>query len=174
MLINARYVNSGSWLDGDQDYETIEAIVVKALPLRGDSLTLALAGGDELSGTLPPTQQFRVGGVRTFPGLQRGELRGTSYWLGTAVYSRKLADIQSLFGQALYASVRLQAGRMGGRLDSLEADNGSLYGISTALAGRTPIGPLILSLGYVTGDSFEVQLAIGRPVPEGSILDQIR
>jgi hypothetical protein len=30
------------------------------------------------------------------------------------------------------------------------------------------------SVGWVTGDSVEVQLAIGRPVPEGSILDQIR
>jgi hypothetical protein len=57
--------------------------------------------------------------------------------------------MQSLLGQALSASVRLQAGRMGGRLDSLEADNGSLYGISTALSDRTPSGPLMLSLGSI-------------------------
>jgi outer membrane protein assembly factor BamA len=133
-----------------------------------------VAGGDELSGTLPPTQQFRIGGIRTFPGLQRGELRGTSYWLTTAAYGWKLADLQSLFGQALYANLRLQAGRMGGRLDAGQADSGSLYGVSASVGGRTPIGPLQLSFGWVTEDSFEVQLAIGRPVPEGSILDQIR
>lgn len=174
MLVNARYVSSGSWLGGDQDYETIEAILIKAFPLRGDSLTLAVAGGDELDGTLPPTQQFRLGGIRTFPGLQRGELRGTSYWVTTAAYGWKLADLQSLFGQALYATLRVQAGRMGGRLDAGQADSGALYGASASVGGRTPIGPLQLSFGWVTEDSFEVQLAIGRPVPEGSILDQIR
>jgi len=180
---NARYVSSGGWLGGELDYRLLEGVVTRSFPFRGDALTLALSGGKELAGQLPVVEQFRLGGIRSFPGLQRGELRGTTYWYATTTYNWKLADIQSLFGQALYAGLRLQAGRMGNRIDVGEpvagvsgfpADGGALYGVSTSLAGRTPIGPFILSLGYVTGDSWQVQFALGRPITEGSILDDIR
>ena len=74
-------------------------------------------------------------------------------------------------GQALYAGLRLQAGRMGGSRDPLNP--GTLYGIAGSLNGRTPLGPFILSLGYVDNDSWELQFTLGRPLPEGSALDEI-
>ena len=60
---------------------------------------------------------------------------------------------------------------MGGR--RFDVHEGTLYGISGSLNGRTPIGPFILSLGYVTNDSWELQFTLGRPLPEGSALDKI-
>jgi hypothetical protein len=72
---------------------------------------------------------------------------------------------------------------MGGRIDTgqpvpelppLTGDGGALYGIAGSLSGRTPVGPFVLSLGYVTDDSWQVQFALGRPISEGSILDEIR
>jgi outer membrane protein assembly factor BamA len=180
---NARYTRSRAWLGGELDYSQVEGVITRSFPLGGDALTLALSGGQDVSGELPPVSQFRLGGIRSFPGLQRGELRGTSYWFATSSYNWRLADIQSLFGQALFAGVRLQAGRMGGRIDvgqpvpelpPLGADGGALYGISGNLAGRTPVGPFILSLGYVSDSSWQLQFALGRPITEGSILDDIR
>jgi len=35
-------------------------------------------------------------------------------------------------------------------------------------------GPFLLSLGWVDNDSFQLQFALGRPVPEGSMLDDVR
>lgn len=173
-LVNLRYAVSDSWLGGDQEYSVAEGVIVKALPFRGDSLNLAVGGGKEISGTLSATEEFQLGGLRTFPGLQRGELRGDSYWYAGAAYWRKLGDIQALFGQALYAGLRLQGGRMGGRIDSFAEDDGTLYGAALSLGGRTPIGPFILSLGVVDNSSWQVQLGVGRPIPEGSMLDEIR
>jgi hypothetical protein len=83
-----------------------------------------------------------------------------------------MADIQSLFGQALYAGLRLQGGRMGDRID--EVSDGALYGVSGSLGGRTPVGPFIISLGWVDNGNLQLQLAIGRPIAEGSILDEVR
>jgi NTE family protein len=171
-FINAHYAHSGGWLGGEEDYDTAEGVIVQAIPFRGDALLLGLGGGKELSGDLPATEEFQIGGIRTFPGLQRGELRGSSYWYATTVYNRKLADIQSLFGQALYGGLRLTAGRMGDRID--QVDDGALYGIAGSLGGRSPVGPFILSLGFVDNGQWQLQLAIGRPIPEGSILDEIR
>ena len=52
-------------------------------------------------------------------------------------------------------------------------DSGTLYGISGSLTGVTPLGPFLLSLGYVVDRSVRLQFAIGRPVREGSILDSL-
>ena len=171
-FLNARLVSSDDWLGGDQDYGLVEGVITKSYPFRGDALSLIFGGGDRLSGEIPASQQFQLGGIRTFPGLQHGELRGDSYWFAGTSYYWKMADIQSLFGQALYAGLRLQGGRMGGRIDGVS--DGALYGISGSLGGRTPVGPFLISLGWVDNGNVQLQLAIGRPIAEGSILDEIR
>jgi NTE family protein len=170
-LVYLQYVASGSWLGGETDYDLAEGVFTKAFPWRGDSLNLIVGGGAELDGNLPLARDFRLGGIRSFPGLQFGELRGTSYWFAGSSYLWKLADIQPLMGQALYAGLRLQAGRMGGRRDHV--NEGIIYGISGSLNGRTLIGPFTLSLGYVTNDSWQLQFSLGRPLPEGSALDLV-
>ena len=170
-MMALRYVHSGSFMGGEQDYDVAEGVLTRAFPWRGDSLNLILGGGKELAGDLPAARDFRLGGIRSFPGLRLDELRGTSYWFAGTSYLWKLADIQPLMGQALYAGLRLQAGRMGGSRDPL--NHGTLYGIAGSLNGRTPIGPFILSLGYVDNDSWELQFTLGRPLPEGSALDEI-
>ncbi len=171
-FLNARYVHSSSWLGGEQDYDLVEGILLRSWPWRGDALSLIVGGGKEVAGELPGTQEFQLGGVRTFPGLLRGELRGRSYWYAGTKYNWRLADIQPLFDQALYAGLRLQAGRVGERLDNVY--DGALYGISASLGGSTPIGPFTISLGWVDNGNLELQLAIGRPLTEGSMLDDIR
>jgi NTE family protein len=171
-FLNARFVTSGALLGGEQSYDLAEGAITQSFPFRGDSLSLILAGGWELDGDLPETEQFQIGGIRTFPGLRRGELRGDRYWIAGTSYFWKLADIQPLFGQALYAGVRLQGGRMDDRVDQL--DEGALYGVSASIGGRTPLGPFLMSLGWVDNTSWQLQLGIGRPLAEGSILDEIR
>jgi NTE family protein len=171
-LIYLRYVNSDDWLGSDQDYSLVEGVFTKSFPsFRGDSFSLILGGGEELSGNLPPSRDFRLGGIRSFPGLRFDELRGSTYWFAGTSYLWKLADIQPLLGQALYAGLRLQAGRMSGREELQEP--GTRYGIAGSLNGSTPVGPFIMSLGYVQPDIWELQFTIGRPVPEGSALDAI-
>ena len=170
-MIAARYLHSGTFLGGEQDYDVAEGVLTQAYPWRGDSLSLFVGGGKKLSGVLPPARDFRLGGIRSFPGLRFDELRGTGYWIAGTSYLWKLADIQPLMSQALYAALRLQAGSMGG--SRVPSADGTLYGIAASLNGRTPVGPFILSVGYVSNDSWELQFTLGRPLPEGSSLDEI-
>ena len=173
-LVYLRYVHSDSWLGGEQNYDLAEGVFTKSFPSwRGDSLSLIVGGGARLAGVMPPARDFRLGGIRSFPGLRFDQLRGTDYWFAGTSYLWKLADIQPLLGQALYAGLRLQAGRMTGREEFL-LNPDTLYGISGSLNGRTPVGPFILSLGYVNDGSWELQFTIGRPIPEGSALDYIQ
>ena len=168
--VDLRYLHSGDWLGGEQDYELVEGVYSRAFDWRGDSLSLTLGGGAGLSGQLPPNRQFRLGGIRTFPGLRPGELRGSGYWFAGASYYWRLAEISPVFGQALYAGLRLHAGRPEARVDGIDEE--TLYGLAGSLAGRTPVGPVLLSLGFADDGRWQLQFSLGRPVSEGSLLDE--
>ena len=80
----------------------------------------------------------------SLPGLSLGELRGTSYWSAQASYLQRIADISYVFGQSIYAGLTLTAADMSGRLDGVYAQ--PTYSGAFVLAGRTPLGPMTLSL----------------------------
>ena len=61
-LIFLRYVNSDNWLGSEQDYSLVEGVFTKSFPsFRGDSFSLILGGGEELSGNLPPARIWVIG-----------------------------------------------------------------------------------------------------------------
>ena len=169
--MNAIYRDSQSWFGSDLDYTLVEGVIQRAFDLNGNSLSLILGGGDTLNGTAPATRIFRLGGLRTFPGLRLWELRGDAYWFAGTSFLWRIAELQPVFGQAVYGGVRLSAGEMRDRVDG--APDETLYGVAGSLTGRTPVGPLLLSLGYVSDNSLRFQFSLGRPVAEGSVLDAI-
>jgi NTE family protein len=170
-FVNLRYAQSQDWFGGKFDYSLYEGVVARAFSVHsGDSLAVLVGGGATPTGDVPPTELFELGGIRSFPGLRAGELRGTSYWTAGTRYAWQLGDT-SLFGQTLYAGVRFQAAQMRGRVDGLPAD--TLYGLAGSIAGRTAVGPFVLSLGWVNDGSWQVQFSIGRPVSEGTLLDDL-
>jgi NTE family protein len=171
-FFNARYVEATDWLSGDEDYSLLEAVYARAFEVkRGNSLNFILGGADTLDGQLPISQEIELGGIRTFPGLRPGELRGDEYWFAGTAYYWRLFDIVPLFGNALYAGVRFQGGRMKNRLDVGNQD--TLLGLSGSVGGRTPIGPFLLALGFVDNGSWQIQFTLGRPLNEGSMLDEL-
>ena len=170
-LVHVRYVQSEMWFGSDLSYKLLEGAVTKSFGIGNNALTLLAGGGSTLSGELPITQQIQLGGIRTFPGLRPGELRGDEYWFAASKFYWRLSDAESLFGHELYAGLRLQAGEVNGRFDGI--DEGTLLGISASIGGNTPIGTFAVSLGYVNNGSFRLQFSLGRPVNEGSLLDAL-
>jgi NTE family protein len=171
MYLSARYRWGEDWFGSRQRYQIAEAVMTKAFNFRGNSLSLILAGAENVNGDLPPNFSIRLGGIRTFPGLRKDELRGPKYWLAGATYLWRLAETRPLFGQSVYAGVRLTAGEMRDRFD--DVDDGTLMGIAASLQGRMALGSFLLSLGYVNNSTLRLQFSIGRPLDEGSLLDAI-
>ena len=108
-------------LGGELDWETLELGIGMAVPVRSDVVWVTLAGGSDLDTELPLDRNFTLGGPGSFPGLELGELRVTDYWTTSGSYLWKVKDIMSIRGQALYAGVRLEAGQVFNRLESLVA-----------------------------------------------------
>jgi hypothetical protein len=112
---------------------------------------------------------FTLGGPVSLPGLSLGELRGTSYWSAQASYLQRIADISYVFGQSIYAGLTFTAADMSGRLDGVYAQ--PTYSGAFVLAGRTPLGPMTLSLAATTTSEWQLMLGLGRPIEERTIND---
>ncbi len=141
----------------------------RVVPFGSHRLYLRAMGGSSFGTDLPIYDDFVLGGPNSLPGLSTGELRGDSYWLATAAYAHKVGDISSLYGQALYLGFNLTAADMSGRVDRVRSE--PIYSGALVLGGRTPLGPLTLSLGATTTDDWQLVLAIGRPMEERNIAD---
>lgn len=168
-LARLDYYRSDEGLGAVADYDRLEGMVSAAIPLGADVIYLGAAGGTSFGDALPAYDLFVLGGPISFPGLQLGELRGDEYWSFSTAYMRKIADISALFGQSLYAGLRLTAGDMNGRLDGLNSE--PIYSAAGLLGGQTPLGPLTLSLAFTTTHEWQFVLGLGRPLEEGSITD---
>jgi outer membrane protein assembly factor BamA len=139
------------------------------LPFRRNVGYLRLGGGSSLDTELPLYDVFTLGGPVSLPGLSLGELRGSSYWSAQASYLQRIADISYLFGQSIYAGLRLTAADMSGRIDRIRAE--PTYSVALVLAGRTPLGPLSLSLAGTAESDWQLVLGLGRPIEERAITD---
>ena len=146
-------------------YQHVELFVQKALPLRADIVLLEVGGGTDFNASAPPYDLFTLGGIGQLAGFQYQQLRGHEYAFGRIAFLHKLTDLQTLLGQALYAGLSVEAGNMFGRMDDSRA-RGLIPGSSLFLGGRTPLGVVLISMGYAAGGHKAAFLQLGRPLKE--------
>ena len=163
------YLDSASAFGASRNWQTLEAAVRHALVAGATTLYLTAAGGTDLGSALPPDRAFSLGGPQSFPGYAPGELRVGSYWVvkGDALWH--VADILPIASQALYGGFGLEGGKVYDRVDPVP--NGSVYGLSTYIGGRTPVGTLTIGVGKATG-AWAGWVTLGTPIGSGSILDR--
>jgi NTE family protein len=164
-----QYYRSDGSLGADRDWQRIEAAIRKGVPLDKLMLWFTAAGGADLGSDLPADRAFSLGGPQSFPGYSIGEVRARSYWTVDGAALWHVADILPIFSQSLYGGLRLEGGHAYERVDP--TPNGTLYGGSLILGGRTPIGTLTVGFGWANG-SKAGWITIGTPVGSGSILNQ--
>jgi NTE family protein len=163
--VNLRFYGADSALGSDDSYRLATLSAQGVFPVGSNLLYLQIAGGSDLDSISPAYDLFTLGGVAELAGFQFEELRGREYAYGRAAYLRKITDLQTLLGQALYVGASLEAGNMYERIDGTSA-SGLILGSSVFLGGRTPLGPLILTFGVAEGGHKAAYVQIGRPLKE--------
>ncbi len=169
MVARMTYFRSEEALGADAIYDRFEGTATVVLPFRRNVGYLRVSGGSSFDTALPLYDLFSLGGPVSLPGLSIGELRGSSYWSAQASYLQRIADISYVFGQSIYAGVTFTAADMSDRLDGIYAP--PTYSAAFVLAGRTPLGPVSLSLAATTDSDWQLVLGLGRPIEERSIND---
>jgi NTE family protein len=169
LAAEVQYFKADSALGADRDWQRIEAAMRKGVPAGKMMLWFTVAGGTDLGGTLPADRAFSLGGPQSFPGYAIGEVRARRYWTVDGAVLWHVADILPILSQSLYGGMRLEGGRVYERIDP--TPDGSIYGVSTYVGGRTPIGTLTVGIGWASG-SRAGWITLGTPVGAGSILNQ--
>ena len=172
LLTRVDYFQSADWLGAASDYQRLEGMAAYALPVGSSVAQLRFAGGSSLGSSLPSYDQFQLGGPVSFPGFAIGELRGEGFWTVSTTYLKRIAEISNLFGQALYVGGTLTAGAMDDQFDYPGA--GVLYSGALLFSGRTPLGPVTVSLAGTSQGDWQVMFDIGRPIMEHTITDPVR
>jgi len=152
-----------SALGAAEKYQRTELLVQKVFSIHDNLLYLEASGGSDFGSRAPPYDLFTLGGIGQLAGFQNEELRGHEYAYGRVAYLRKVTDLQTLLGQALYAGLSLEAGNMFNRIDGISAQ-GPIFGSSLFFGGRTPLGPLLIVFGISEGGHRAVFLQLGRPL----------
>jgi NTE family protein len=170
------YYDSSDSLGSDRDWRRLEAGARLAVPIRGDVVWLTGAGGSNLGSDLPVDRYFTIGGPGSFPGLQLAEYRAPEYWTLSGSYLWKLADLQTLRGEALYVGAQLETGEIANWISGnqvlTDPELEPLYGGSLYIIGRTPVGPMTIGLGGTSRNTWSLWLTLGRPIGQGTILER--
>jgi NTE family protein len=169
LAAEVQYFKSDAALGADRNFERLEGAAREVIHISKVTLWVTAAAGSELGSNLPADRAFSLGGPQSFPGYAPGEVRARSYWSLESDILWRVADIVPIANQALYGGFSLQGGRVFDRVDPVP--DGTLYGVSGYIGGRTPIGTLTIGVGKATS-SWSMWVTLGTPVGSGSILNQ--
>jgi NTE family protein len=118
-------------------------------------------GGSNLGTTIPPYDEFALGGLFSLGGYSEGELRGQYFATAKVGYHYRIAALPSGFGQGVYVGALLEAGNTWDRSADISVSD-LLYSATVLLGADTIIGPMFLAYAHAEGGSDRVYLTVGR------------
>jgi NTE family protein len=150
-------------LGSDDHYIKLQGNWDKAVTFGRNSLNLGLMGGTNLAdGDLPPYDQLILGGFLRLSGYRPEQLRGQELAFARVIYHRRLTELPTALGSALYAGGSLEAGNAwDGKTDI--PDQGIKAGGSVFIGADTILGPLYLGYGYASHRNNSLYLLVGKP-----------
>jgi NTE family protein len=151
-------------LGGDISYDKLDVTAGEAFgDESGDGLLLLGELGTDFHSTLPPYEQFSLGGFLSLAGRRQGQLRGDDIFDAHAIYTHQSFNLPTGLGRGLYFGVGLDAGNVwqsGQRITG-----GSLqYGGSLFVGADTVLGPLYFGVGLGDDGNRTWFLFLGIPI----------
>ncbi len=116
--------------------------------------------GGVLSDDPPPYAQFGGGGLFSFSGYERGELRGASYGVFRPTYLYRLGTLPPIFGKGFYAGGWLEAGNFWQSREDVSFED-LRYAVTLGLGAETVVGPVYLAVGLAEHGRRQIYLSIG-------------
>jgi NTE family protein len=128
---------------------------------QGDhTLEAGIVGGLDFDNDLPVYSEYLVGGENSFIGLTDGELRLQDFGIGSLTYRYRLARLPPTLGQAIYAILRFDAGKMWRQAEP-EDEADWLYGAGAGLGLDTEMGPIYLGYGRTSEGDARAYFSLG-------------
>jgi len=155
-------VKSMNALGADQEYVRADLDMSHAFGRGADSLLVGMRAGKSFSGRLPFYDVYSLGGLFNLSGYPIGSLLGESFYLGRAIYTRRLDRIPAL-ADGFFWGASLEAGQVSAQLAGPRSTNGLKLAGSLFLAADTALGPMYLAWGHAGSGQDAIYLMLGRP-----------
>jgi NTE family protein len=118
-------------------------------------------GGSNLGSTIPPYDEFTLGGLFSLGGYAEGEFHGQYFATAKVGYYARIAALPVGFGQGVYAGGILETGNTWARSADISVHD-LRYGFTAILGADTIAGPVFLAYGIGEGGSDRFYLTVGR------------
>ena len=147
-------------LGSDVSYELVEMRFEGVTSYNKHTLLSRIRFGHSFGSDVPAYDFFTLGGISSFGGLARGQLRGPYVGVASLGYRYRLGRLPPGIGDGLFFLLRGDAGNVW--QDDADINTDDLrYGLSTGLMADTPLGPISLVYGLADKGSGSVYLSIG-------------
>jgi NTE family protein len=147
-------------LGADFDYEMIELLMNGVKSLGKHTVSVRLGAGTSFGSDIPYYNQFTLGGVSSFGGLARGQLRGEYLAVGSLGYRYQIGRLPPGLGNGIYVLIRSDAGNVW--QDNRDVDFGDLrYGVLAGLAADIAMGPTSLLYGAANEGGSSMYFSVG-------------
>ncbi len=162
-LADLRWTLSRPGLGADEEFDTIEGEVTRALRFGKNKLQVGVSYATTLESEGALQEYFPLGGFLRLSGLERGELSGPHAALAKLVYYRRVGETTGgIFDTPIYLGVSAEAGNVWQDRSDMSVD--SLLWNGSVFAGvDTFFGPIYLAAGFAEQGRSNFYLFIGTP-----------
>lgn len=119
-----------------------------------------LSAGTSLGGDLPAYDEFLLGGLLSFSGYRRGELRGQYFGVARFGYLYRLSELPELLGSGIYLGGWVEGGNVWQTSEVLGED--LIYTAAVAAAAETRLGTLFIGYGVADDRKDSYFLTLGQ------------
>ncbi|MDH5833582.1 patatin-like phospholipase family protein [Luteimonas sp. M1R5S59] len=153
------YRATTGWLGGDADFEEIGLDLLGARSFGRHALQLGAGYYSTVSGTLPLSERYRMGGRGRLVGFHYNELTGQNYAVVMVGYSFQLA---AFMRRSMVVGATLEYGNAWEDRSDMRWSDGIVNG-SAYLGFDSWIGPMLFGYGMREGGNGVLFLEIGKP-----------
>ena len=159
-LITAKYLYGREKLGDDENYESVDTLIVK--PFSYDRHTIILRGrwATNFDSTDMLGRGFFLGGLFNLSGLSPYQILGNNLALGEIIYLARIKKLSPLIGGNLYAGASFEAGNAW-RTRSDANSNDLIYAGSVFIGIESNIGPIYIGLGHAEGNMTALYFSLG-------------
>jgi NTE family protein len=146
LFVQADYERPSGWLGTDLEYERLWGHALWAVGGERNTILLDAQAGTDLGTTMPFTEDFYLGGLRTLSGYNTSYLRGDAFGLASVGWLHRLGGSDLPFASRVHLGLWAEAGNTWLQSQDFTMDD-LLYCGAVTLLIDTVAGPLHLGYG---------------------------
>lgn len=159
-LLTARYLYGREALGDEENYHSMDAILMKPFTYGRHTLILRGRRATNFNSTDLISRGFFTGGLFNLSGLNIYQVQGNELALGEAIYMVKVKRLSPLVGRNLYAGVSFEAGNAWRERSDMSTGD-LIYAGSVFIGVDSSIGPIYIGFGHAEGGQNALYFSLG-------------